>query len=53
MKPKSDKTTALNKLTGKTLQQMSWDEIRNLKGQPISPEQVVKQLKQNKPTPSK
>lgn len=42
---KSDKTTAINKRTGKTIQEMSWEEIRSLKGPRMSQKDLLEKLR--------
>ena len=42
---KSDKTIAVNKRTGKTIQEMSWEEIRSLKGPRMSQKQLLEKFK--------
>jgi len=41
---KSDKTIAVNKRIGKTIQQMTWEEIRSLKGPKMSQKQLLEKL---------
>ncbi|MBB5283001.1 hypothetical protein HNQ92_001127 [Rhabdobacter roseus] len=45
MSKKSDKTTAVNSITGKTLSEMSWDEIRQLRGKRLSQQDLIKKIK--------
>jgi hypothetical protein len=44
MKTKSETNTAINSITGKTIQQMTWDEIHKI-SKPISRETFYEKLK--------
>lgn len=48
MSKKSDKTTAVNSVTGKTIADMSWDEIRQLRGERMSQSDLIKRIKKVK-----
>lgn len=45
MSKKSDKTTAVNSITGKTIANMSWDEIRQLQGERMSQKDLIQRIK--------
>lgn len=45
---KSEKTIEVNKITGKTISEMSWDEIRGLKGHFIDRTKLLDKIKQTK-----
>lgn len=44
MKTTLEATTVVNKITGKTISEMSWDEIRKI-SKPISKNEVLQRLK--------
>lgn len=44
MKKTSEKTTVVNKITGKTISEMTWDEIRKI-AKPIQREDAIKRMK--------
>jgi len=45
MKNKSGNTIVVNKITGKTIQEMSWQEIEHLLGEPISQKELIQRLR--------
>lgn len=44
MKTTSKKTTVVNKITGKTIEEMTWDDMRKV-ATPISREEAIKKMK--------
>ncbi|WP_375448593.1 hypothetical protein [uncultured Fibrella sp.] len=44
MKTTSKQTTAVNKLTGKTIDEMTWDDMRKV-AKPISREEAIRKMK--------
>lgn len=48
MNSKSDKTIAVNNITGKTISDMSWTEIRALKGKPLKQTEFIAKVKNAK-----
>ena len=48
MNSKSDKTIAVNSITGKTISDMSWAEIRTLKGKPLKKAEFIAKVKNAK-----
>jgi hypothetical protein len=47
MKRKSKITIAINKTTGKTIDEMSWTEIQSLLGKPISQKEMIARFKRS------
>lgn len=45
MNKKSDKSTAVNSITGKTIQEMSWEEIRAIKGKSLKKDEFIAKIK--------
>lgn len=48
MNKKSDKTTVVNSITGKTITEMSWTEIRALKGKSLKQTEFIAKVKNAK-----
>lgn len=47
MKTTSKKTTVVNKITGKTIEEMTWEDMRKV-AKPISREDAIKKMKETK-----
>lgn len=48
MNKKSDKTIVVNSITGKTITEMSWTEIRALKGKSLKQTEFIAKVKNAK-----
>lgn len=52
MKTKSDPTIAVNSITGKTIKEMTWDELRSI-SKPITREEMIRRAKEAVPPDQK
>ena len=48
MNPKSSKSLTINSITGKTINEMSWTEIRALKGKSLKQTEFIAKVKNAK-----